>query len=153
VVDRDGDGGGRKGVGVGGGGNNAGGGVGGFKKGGFKSSFTAIGSGGAGTTVASGGVGLKKNVLGDDDDDVDDSNACGDANDPTLGGNSSMSQSKSQGGRPNAGGDGGPDEAESDTDEEYVGDDVSAGGGYYDPRRPTGCFTGCGGAGVGVSEG
>lgn len=31
--------------------------------------------------------------------------------------------------------------AESDTDEEYL--DNSAGGGYYDPRKPTGCSTEC----------
>jgi hypothetical protein len=42
------------------------------------------------------------------------------------------------------------EDAESDTDEEYGSDDRSAGGGYYDPRRPTGCFAGCPGGAVTV---
>ena len=54
-----------------------------------------------------------------------------------------------QGGKSNATGDGRQDEVESDTDEEY-GDDLSSGGGYYDPRKPTGCFTGCAGYGMTV---
>ncbi|RDW83987.1 putative C2H2 finger domain protein [Aspergillus mulundensis] len=33
------------------------------------------------------------------------------------------------------------EQGESDTDEEYLTD--TAGGGYYDPRKPTDCFSGC----------
>lgn len=33
------------------------------------------------------------------------------------------------------------EQGESDTDEEYVTD--TAGGGYYDPRKPTDCSPGC----------
>jgi hypothetical protein len=91
------------------------GGTSGFKKGGFKSSFTAV----KGTAAATAPV--KKNVLGDEEDDslkpLND--------DPSIG-------AKSQKGELG--------DVESDTDEEYGPD------GYYDPRRPTDCFDGCGGA-------
>ncbi|KAK2737985.1 hypothetical protein FQN55_000791 [Onygenales sp. PD_40] len=120
------------------GGGGAAGKSGGFKKGGFKSSFAAVGGAG-GTGAAGGGAGgvakVRKNVLGDDEDEEGEG-------DGDVGGVS---------GKRKEGGDGlltrkRVDEgAESDTDEEYGADDVAAGGGYYDPRRPTGCFSGCAG--------
>ncbi|OQE46514.1 hypothetical protein PENCOP_c001G07609 [Penicillium coprophilum] len=85
----------------------------GFKKGGFKSSFAAV----KGTVVPSAPV--KKNVLGDDEED-----------------NSQKPQNDdpSDVGRPEKSGSG---DMESDTDEEYGPE------GQYDPRRPTDCFAGC----------
>lgn len=94
------------------------GGGGGFKKGGFKSSFTAV-KGPAAPTAP-----IKKNVLGDDEDD-------------DVGPHEKLDtvEAKPRGTRV---------DAESDTDEEYA--EGLSGGGYYDPRRPTGCFAGCPGA-------
>ncbi|KAJ5709824.1 hypothetical protein N7493_009416 [Penicillium malachiteum] len=92
---------------------------GGFKKGGFKSSFAAV-KGPAAPVVK------KKNVLGDDDDEDEPISK------DQPGSNSKSTLEKSIG-----------DDAESDTDEEYARD--KAGGGYYDPRRPTDCFAGCAG--------
>ncbi|KAJ5930776.1 hypothetical protein N7466_006269 [Penicillium verhagenii] len=93
---------------------------GGFKKGGFKSSFAAV--------KGSAAPVLKKNVLGDDDDDeaqTTQKNQQG----------STASKSTTRGDEMN--------DAESDTDEEYGQD--KQGGGYYDPRQPTGCLAGCAG--------
>ncbi|KAJ5999230.1 hypothetical protein N7451_007040 [Penicillium sp. IBT 35674x] len=97
--------------------NSSGTGGGGFKKGGFKSSFAAV----KGAAPV-----LKKNVLGDDDDDEAQS--------------THKDQSGSTGSKSARGDD---IDAESDTDEEYARDEQ--GGGYYDPRRPTGCLAGCAG--------
>ncbi|KAL2863106.1 putative C2H2 finger domain protein [Aspergillus lucknowensis] len=93
-----------------------------FKRGGFKSSFTTVK--GPAAPVAP----TKKNVLGDDDEDGDDI--------PLTEGVSDSGPLKS-GKSPSVPQDGG----ESDTDEEYAVD--NPGEGYYDPRRPTGCFPGC----------
>ncbi|KAJ5435668.1 Zinc finger C2H2, partial [Penicillium cf. griseofulvum] len=85
----------------------------GFKKGGFKSSFAAVkGTAGAAAPV-------KKNVLGDEEDDSlkphnDDPSNVGRPQKSELG------------------------DMESETDEEYGPE------GHYDPRRPTDCFAGCG---------
>ncbi|KAJ6115155.1 hypothetical protein N7486_000933 [Penicillium sp. IBT 16267x] len=98
--------------------NPSGAGGGGFKKGGFKSSFAAV----KGATAPV----LKKNVLGDDDDDEAQS--------------THKDQPGSTSSKPARGHD---IDAESDTDEEYGRD--KQGGGYYDPRRPTGCLAGCAG--------
>ncbi|KAL2816766.1 hypothetical protein BJX63DRAFT_135555 [Aspergillus granulosus] len=96
------------------------GGSGGFKKGGFKSSFTTV----QGPTVSA--ASTKKNVLGDDEgDDRSAAEGLSDAARPR----SARPPSSLQAG------------GESDTDEEYATD--SAGGGYYDPRKPTDCFSGC----------
>jgi len=105
------------------------GGGGGFKKGGFKSSFTAV----KGPVAPAATV--RKNVLGDDDDDDghDDDDDKADALD-RLDTPKSRPRKDEESKAP----------AESDTDEEYGKDD--AGGGYYDPRRPTDCFAGCTGA-------
>lgn len=97
--------------------NSSGTGGGGFKKGGFKSSFAAV----KGAAPV-----LKKNVLGDDDDDEAQS--------------THKDQPESTGSKSARGDD---IDAESDTDEEYARDEQ--GGGYYDPRRPTGCLAGCAG--------
>ncbi|KAJ5537903.1 Zinc finger C2H2 [Penicillium frequentans] len=97
--------------------NSSGTGGGGFKKGGFKSSFAAV----KGAAPV-----LKKNVLGDDDDDEAQS--------------THQDQPGSTGSKSTRGDD---IDAESDTDEEYARDEQ--GGGYYDPRRPTGCLAGCAG--------
>lgn len=118
------------GAGVGGSGTTAGagggggGGGGGFKKGGFKSSFSSVK--GPPAPVAP----TKKNVLGDDDEE-----------DEGMGGGRAVQTKQQQA----------PaqplkqaDQGESDTDEEYSNDQI--GGGYYDPRRPTGCSVGCAGA-------
>lgn len=95
-----------------------GGGGGGFKKGGFKSSFAAV----KGSAAP-----VKKNVLGDEDEDEEDRSA--------------KDQAASTASKPPREQDM-PDDAESDTDEEYArGQD----GGYYDPRQPTDCFSGCAG--------
>ncbi|EKV08497.1 Zinc finger, C2H2 [Penicillium digitatum] len=85
----------------------------GFKKGGFKSSFAAV----KGTVAPTAPV--KKNVLGDDEEDD---------NPKTKGDNPSKV------GRPQKSECG---DLESETDEEYGQE------GYYDPRRPTDCFVGC----------
>ncbi|KAL4877920.1 hypothetical protein BJY04DRAFT_197098 [Aspergillus karnatakaensis] len=101
-----------------------GGGSGGFKKGGFKSSFTSV----KGPTAL---AAPKKNVLGGDEEES--------ANSIVVEGASDAARPKSE--KP-------PsqlkEQGESDTDEEYSGDGAS--GGYYDPRRPTDCFSGCVGA-------
>ncbi|EFR05510.1 C2H2 type zinc finger domain-containing protein [Nannizzia gypsea CBS 118893] len=119
--------------------------TGGFKKGGFKSSFSVVAGGGSGsssTVTFAGAARRKKNVLGDEDEDED----------ATQGENVS---NKTSGPKANVGKDGGHlqvnEEVESDTDEEYGNDDIQSGGGYYDPRRPTGCFHECPGAKVSVS--
>ncbi|KAL4972442.1 hypothetical protein BDW66DRAFT_144154 [Aspergillus desertorum] len=95
---------------------------GGFKKGGFKSSFTTVKGPAAPVAPA------KKNVLREDDDEGD--------NAPVAAGGSDSARSKS---------DKAPriiqEQGESDTDEESVTD--NAGGGYYDPRKPTDCFPSC----------
>jgi hypothetical protein len=116
----------------GGGGGGGGGSGGGFKKGGFKSSFTTVKGPAAPATPA------RKNVLGDDDDDVEDMNYSRTktgAPDRPDAPSSKANRSGKENDRKDA--------MESDTDEEYGKDD---GGGYYDPRRPTDCFPGCVGA-------
>ncbi|KAJ5961108.1 Zinc finger C2H2 [Penicillium vulpinum] len=85
----------------------------GFKKGGFKSSFATI----KGTATPAAPV--KKNVLGDDEED----------NSPKA-----QDDNPSDVGRPQKSENG---DVESDTDEEYGPE------GHYDPRRPTDCFAGC----------
>ncbi|KAF3401998.1 hypothetical protein F1880_009725 [Penicillium rolfsii] len=105
------------------GGGSAGGG-GGFKKGGFKSSFS---------TVKGPVAPVRKNVLGDDDE-AEESGGGED-----RGGKERISGAGSQGGQATEA----REDAESDTDEEYTRD--REGGGYYDPRRPTGCHAGCAG--------
>lgn len=102
-------------------GTGPGGGGGGFKKGGFKSSFATVKGPVAPTTPA------KKNVLGDDDED--------EQREIPDKANTQPSQTKNTNTEVYA---------ESGTDEEDF--DSSAGGGYYDPRKPTGCSTGCPGA-------
>ncbi|KAL4889289.1 hypothetical protein BDV59DRAFT_186906 [Aspergillus ambiguus] len=104
--------------------SGGGGGGGGFKKGGFKSSFTAV-KGPVASAVP------KKNVLGDDDED-DDQESSGPAETTDRGQTKTPKSSKAQ-----------DEPEESDTEEEYAND--TAGGGYYDPRKPTGCFHGCAG--------
>ncbi|OJJ45529.1 hypothetical protein ASPZODRAFT_120003 [Penicilliopsis zonata CBS 506.65] len=95
---------------------------GGFKKGGFKSSFTSVKGPVASTSLT------KRNVLGDDD--VEDTGEPKDV----------LPKDRPSSGKPTAT----HHDAESDTDEDYT---IDAGeGGYYDPRKPTGCFTGCPGA-------
>jgi hypothetical protein len=96
------------------------GGGGGFKKGGFKSSFTTVK-----------GPAAKKNVLGEDDDEGSTGGAEG---------ASDAAHPRSIRPPPNSLQAGG----ESDTDEQYAAD--NAGGGYYDPRRPTDCFPECAGS-------
>lgn len=98
------------------------GGGGGFKKGGFKSSFTTV------KGPVAPGAPTKKNVLGDDDDERDNTSVTKGATDATH-----FKSGKS----PNIL----QEQGESDTDEEYMTDTVS--GGYYDPRRPTDCFPSC----------
>ncbi|KAL1956690.1 hypothetical protein VTO42DRAFT_6940 [Malbranchea cinnamomea] len=119
-----------------GGQKSTGGGLGGgFKKGGFKSSFTVV-TPAPGTTAAngatSGGVMKRKNVLADEDDDDDEQPQ--DLQKGQTRNTTKSAEAKA--------------DAESDTDEEYGKDDLSAGGGYYDPRKPTGCFAGCPGENV-----
>ncbi|KAL3469373.1 hypothetical protein BJX99DRAFT_241469 [Aspergillus californicus] len=104
-----------------GGGGGGDGGGGGFKKGGFKSSFTTV----KGPVAPA--APTKKNVLGDDDDEGGGKSLAGGASD-VPGIKSGKHTDSSQ-------------EQESDTDVEYMTD--TAGGGYYDPRRPTDCFPGC----------
>lgn len=104
------------------------GGGGGFKKGGFKSSFTTV-KGAAATTS------VKKNVLGDDDDDdKDDKDGESSFRASTSSGQPSTNISQKDSRVLN--------DAESDTDEDYQGDDNS-GDAYYNPLKPTGCFNGC----------
>ncbi|CAI7661333.1 unnamed protein product [Penicillium pancosmium] len=117
--------------------SGAGGGGGGFKKGGFKSSFASVKG-----SPAPGPV--KRNVLGDDDDGNTEAG---------VDGQSGGSGKESTKAAPTAttattGSKLVRDDVESDTDEEYARD--LDGGGYYDPRRPTGCFGGC--VGVGGKE-
>jgi hypothetical protein len=100
-----------------GGGNAGGKSGGGFKKGGFKSSFAAV----KGPAAP-----VKKNVLGDNDDD-DEADHTATKEQPSVPSNPVPEEVR--------------DGAESDTDEEYARDEE--GGGYYDPRRPTDCFAGC----------
>ncbi|KAB8256582.1 hypothetical protein BDV32DRAFT_153205 [Aspergillus pseudonomiae] len=95
-----------------------GGGGGGFKKGGFKSSFTAV-KGPVAPTAPT-----KKNVLGDDDEDEM----------PETTDRSQRAQATQDSSAQ-------PDYAESDTDAEYASDTM--GSDYYDPLKPTGCFSGC----------
>ncbi|KAJ5261462.1 hypothetical protein N7478_012057 [Penicillium angulare] len=102
-------------------GRGGGGGGGAFKKGNFKSSFAAV-KGPAAPVMK------KKNVLGDDDDEEEKTPAV------------TKVQSKSTAPKSTLG-DELRDDVESDTDEEYGRD--TAGGGYYDPRHPTDCFSGC----------
>ena len=71
---------------------------------------------------------MKKNVLGDDDEEEGPAAA---KEQPTVSSKPVPEQVR--------------EDAESDTDEEYARD--RDGGGYYDPRRPTGCFAGCAGLG------
>ncbi|KAL4780491.1 hypothetical protein BJX76DRAFT_337898 [Aspergillus varians] len=94
---------------------------GGFKKGGFKSSFTTV------KGPAAPAAPTRKNVLGDDDDEKDYILVAEKGSDARLKSDKSPSTSQELG--------------ESDTDEEYMADTV--GGGYYDPRRPTDCLSGC----------
>ncbi|KAJ5392387.1 hypothetical protein N7509_007877 [Penicillium cosmopolitanum] len=119
--------------------SGAGGGGGGFKKGGFKSSFASVkGSSGSGAGP------VKRNVLGDDDDDGNTEAGIGIEGQgggkeaaktaPAATATATTTGSKLV-----------RDDVESDTDEEYARD--LDGGGYYDPRRPTGCLGGCVGAG------
>lgn len=96
---------------------------GGFKKGGFKSSFTTV------KAPVPPSAPIRKNVLGEDDDD---SPRADELEVPAR--NSPARDVKLR-----------QDTEESDTDEEYVNDTM--GGGYYNPRHPTGCFVGCGGVG------
>ncbi|KAL4745700.1 hypothetical protein BDW72DRAFT_49947 [Aspergillus terricola var. indicus] len=94
---------------------------GGFKKGGFKSSFTTV------KGPAAPAAPTKKNVLEDDDEGN---------NTPVAAGGGDHARSRS---------DIAPriiqEQGESDTDDEYVTD--TAGGGYYNPRKPTDCLPGC----------
>lgn len=118
------------GAGVGGSGTTAGagGGGGGFKKGGFKSSFSSVK--GPPAPVAP----TKKNVLEDDEDDDDDED------EGMGGGRAAQTKQQQAPAQPLKQ----ADQGESDTDEEYSNDQI--GGGYYDPRTPTGCSVGCAGA-------
>ncbi|PLB39742.1 putative C2H2 finger domain protein [Aspergillus candidus] len=103
---------------------SGGGSGGGFKKGGFKSSFTTV------KAPVPPSAPTRKNVLGEDDDD---SPAADEVVVPAR--NSPVRDVKTR-----------QDTEESDTDEEYANDTM--GGGYYNPRHPTGCFANCGGAGI-----
>ncbi|RHZ63213.1 putative C2H2 finger domain protein [Aspergillus thermomutatus] len=94
---------------------------GGFKKGGFKSSFTTV-KGPVSATVST-----RKNVLGDDDD-ADEAAEAGEL--------SEFARTK-----PGQNTDAQPDNAESDTDEEYTSGGMGAS--YYDPRKPTDCSSRC----------
>ncbi|KAH8433592.1 putative C2H2 finger domain protein [Aspergillus melleus] len=109
--------------GVSGGGIGASG-AGGFKKGGFKSSFTAV-KGPVAPTAPT-----RKNVLGDDDDDE------------SLG----LADAGERAGVPSPGPTGAihHEPAESDTDEENMHGTLR--GDYYNPRRPTDCWSECVGA-------
>lgn len=102
---------------------------GGFKKGGFKSSFS---------TVKGPAAPVKKNVLGDDEEEEEEDEA-------VAGQGQRAGKEQGGGGAGSRVGRGEEvkEDAESDTDEEYARD--GEGGGYYDPRRPTGCYAGCAG--------
>lgn len=100
-------------------GTGTGGAGGGFKKGGFKSSFAAVKGPVAQAAPA------KKNVLGDDEEDEQ-----GQATEE-MSAHTKPAQDTDE-----------DVNAESDTDEEYAD---TASGGYYDPRKPTGCFDRCSG--------
>jgi hypothetical protein len=102
----------------------------GFKKGGFKSSFTSVKGPAAATTS------VKKNVLGDDDDDGDnvgESNfrASTSGQHSTAAANVPQKDSRLL------------NDGESDTDDDYGNGDT--GEAYYNPLKPTGCFSGCAG--------
>lgn len=101
------------------GGGGGGGGGSGFKKGGFKSSFATVKGPVAPAAPA------KKNVLGDDDEEEQVQTV-----------KETDVQPQPAPRAENSAG------AESDTDEEYAD---AASGAYYDPRKPTGCFSGCAG--------
>ncbi|KAJ5975176.1 C2H2 finger domain protein [Penicillium waksmanii] len=126
----------------------SGAGGGGFKKGGFKSSFASVkGSSATGSGSGTGSGPVKRNVLGDDGDD--------DGNMNTEAGIDGQTGKEAVKAAPTAtatttGSKLVRDDVESDTDEEYARD--LDGGGYYDPRRPTGCFGDCGGVGVSGKE-
>lgn len=90
---------------------------GGFKKSGFKSSFASV----KGPAAP-----VKKNVLGNDDDNEEEDYTA--TKDQARAASNPVPKEVR-------------DDAESDTDEEYTRD--RDGGGYYDPRRPTGCLAGC----------
>ncbi|KAE8377690.1 hypothetical protein BDV26DRAFT_292915 [Aspergillus bertholletiae] len=94
---------------------------GGFKKGGFKSSFTTV-KGPVAPTAPT-----KKNVLGDDDDEDEI---------PETTYISQRAQATQASSAQH-------DYAESDTDAEYASDSSY----YYNPLKPTGCFSGCTGTG------
>lgn len=124
--------------------SGTGGGGGGFKKGGFKSSFTTVkgpsGSGGAAPIAAP----TRKNVLGDDDDEDEE----GDGAKTDRGQQASGTDSRRRGDLSRTPATDKHDrltgvDGESDTDEGYASD--LAGGGYYNPRRPTGCSKECSG--------
>jgi hypothetical protein len=79
---------------------------------------------------------VKKNILGDDDDDDDNDEGHTATKEQTSALSKPVLEEVRQ-------------DAESDTDEEYARD--REGGGYYDPRRPTGCFAGCASLGIQAS--
>ncbi|KAK2846360.1 hypothetical protein FQN49_005798 [Arthroderma sp. PD_2] len=121
---------------------------GGFKKGGFKSSFSVVAGGGAGGANAAASVAAprrKKNILGDEDEDEEEKGSVAAADEKTNATSKLPSRTSGDGELK------GSEFVESDTDEEYGNDDLAAGGGYYDPRRPTDCFLQCAGAKVPVS--
>jgi hypothetical protein len=89
---------------------------GGFKKGGFKSSFAAV----KGSTVPAAPV--KRNILGDDEDDTPKPI---DSLPPAA---SKVVENEER-----------REDVESDSDEGYS----HGGDAYYDPRQPTDCFAGC----------
>ncbi|KAJ5770850.1 uncharacterized protein N7511_002901 [Penicillium nucicola] len=91
---------------------------GGFKKGGFKSSFAAV-KGSAAPAAP-----VKRNVLGDDDDETPNPVDSDSLAVPNAVENEDHRDD---------------DNAESDSDEGYS----HGSGAYYDPRRPTDCFAGC----------
>ncbi|KAL4916717.1 hypothetical protein BDW62DRAFT_202378 [Aspergillus aurantiobrunneus] len=101
------------------------GGGGGFKKAGFRSSFTTV------KGPAAPAAPTKKNVLGDNDNEGD--------NTPIVERASDAARLKSEESPGTI-----QEQGESDTDGEYMTDTV--GGGYYNPRRPTDCFLGCAGS-------
>ncbi|KKZ66541.1 hypothetical protein EMCG_07735 [[Emmonsia] crescens] len=106
---------------------SGGGGAGGFKKGGFKSSFTAVGAGK-----------VKRNPLGEEEEEEvgggTEMKNKGSATTATTTTGESLVRRRSAA---DAGADA---DAESETEDED--------GGYYDPRKPTGCVTGCAGVGI-----
>ncbi|KAJ5469417.1 hypothetical protein N7539_009035 [Penicillium diatomitis] len=125
----------------GGGGGGGGSGGGGFKKGGFKSSFA---------TVKGPAAPVKKvNVLGDEDEDEGEEHKDkGEGAGEGRIGTGQRDQAESRRGDTRANEDGRHrEDVESETDEEYARN--RDGGGYYDPRRPTGCHAGCSSLAVG----